>query len=384
MSIAVSQQPLAGLEPRLRSLLPADLYVEAWLDPSAANLERVFKHLRTLQRVLHDYLPPHLANKPPAPGTVEYAWQEGTLMFTDLAGFTTLMEANAARGQDGALAILKVLNDYFADMIEIVSKSGGELMEFTGDAILALFPHSEFQNETAQAVRAGLRIQRSMKRYDRADAPDGYSLKMRIGIHTGRFLTASLGTPRRMEHVLLGQEVRIAKRAEGAGRVGRVCLTQSAYERVQSEFRFEPGAAGYHLPVDDLTDENLGTFEIAMPRRRAGGAVLLDRSIEGLVGDIEHVLADVEPLAAFMPNPILALVVEFGGPPPDSARPAQPGGNVRRPAGAAGGGRWCERGGDRRGRRHVLADLRADQRGGRVRMGACSRRQPTIWPARRC
>ena len=106
--------PLQTIEPRLRSFLPADLYVSAWVDPSPTTLEKVFGHLRTLQRILYDYTSRHLSDDPPRPGEVRQEWQRGTLMFTDLAGFTRLMEANASQGRDGAASLLIVLNAYFA------------------------------------------------------------------------------------------------------------------------------------------------------------------------------------------------------------------------------------------------------------------------------
>ena len=40
-----------------RTLLPADLYAAAWVDPSPDTLMRVFEHLRTLLRILYDYVP---------------------------------------------------------------------------------------------------------------------------------------------------------------------------------------------------------------------------------------------------------------------------------------------------------------------------------------
>ena len=52
-----SPSPLRALEARLRWLVPADLYAMAWIDPSPPMLTRVFEHLRSLQRNLHDYLP---------------------------------------------------------------------------------------------------------------------------------------------------------------------------------------------------------------------------------------------------------------------------------------------------------------------------------------
>jgi class 3 adenylate cyclase len=305
--------------------LPADLYALAWVDPSPATLTKVFEHLRTLRRILYDYMPRVLSEELPRPGEETYEWKEGTLIFTDLAGFTPLLEANAARGKAGARTLLGVLNDYFAEMIRIVSKSGGNLLEFTGDAMLAQFPRDRRGNETAQAVRAGLRMQRAMQRFANIETDQGaYSLGMRIGMHTGRFLTANIGTPRRMEHVLLGRTVQRTKRAEGAGQVGCVSLSPEAYERVKDEFRFEQVTDDHYYVIDDLQTSTLGEYELTTGSRRQAGSVLMDRSLEGILSSIEEMTALVEPLASYLPQPVLNLVVEHAADrqlPPDFPTP---------------------------------------------------------------
>ncbi len=277
---------------------------------------QVFQHLRTMQHILHDYTPHQLSDDPPRPGQIRYSWQEGTLLFTDLAGFTPLMEVNAASGQQGAVELLQLLNRYFSAMIEIISKSGGDLLEFTGDAILVQFLASKQGGDPAQAVRAGLRMQRAMAHFRDIDTPQGhFSLEMRVGIHSGRFLAADIGTPERMVHVLLGQTVQQAKRAEGRGTVGRVCVTRAAGDRLPAQLQLEPidprdQDAHHQLVVDDLEIEELGEYDITLPRRRSAMSVLFDRSIEGLVDEIGGAVTRIEPLACFMPAPILNLLVE--------------------------------------------------------------------------
>ena len=311
-----TSSPLQKIEPRLRPFLPADLYVSAWVDPSPTTLEKVFGHLRTFQRVLYDYSSRHLAENPPQPGVVHQEWQRGTLIFTDLAGFTRLMEANAKKGQKGAASLLKVLNGYFADMIEIVSKSGGDLLEFTGDALLILFPEDKQKNDLRKAVRAGLRMQRAMSRFEKIDTPQGnLHLGMRVGIHRGKFLVTDVGTPRRMEHILLGKAVQEAKLTEGAGKVGRVCLTESAFAHIQEDFEFEEHTPknnqNYKLVVDNFEDKELGEYEISnITRRRLSTPILLDRSVLGLVTEITKILDSIEPLASFISSPVLNLLVE--------------------------------------------------------------------------
>ncbi|GAB4455404.1 MAG: hypothetical protein Kow00120_24960 [Anaerolineae bacterium] len=305
---------LAALEPRLRTLLPADLYAMAWLDPSSETLTQVFKHLQTLQRILYDYVPSKVSENLHKPGEIHWAWHEGTLLFTDLKGFTPLMEAHAPYGRAGAMRVLGLLNDYFTQMIEVVSKSGGNLLEFTGDAILVEFEADPRLNDTAQAVRAGLRMQRAMRAFAQIETEHGaLALQMRIGVHTGRFLTADIGTPRRMTHVLLGRDVLLTKRAEGDGEPGRVCLTRAAYARIKGEFRCAPRGADHYLVLDDLTDDQLGEYDITLPRRRSQRALLLDSSVPGLLSEIEDAVRVVEPVASYLPMPILNMLVENPG-----------------------------------------------------------------------
>jgi class 3 adenylate cyclase len=319
-----TSSPLEAIESRLRSLLPADLYATAWVDPSPTTLEKVFEHLRTLQRILHDYSSRHIAEHPPRPGDVRFSWQRGSLMFTDLSGFTRLMEANAAHGQAGARNLLKLLNSYFSEMLEIISKSGGDLLEFTGDALLVLFPADPKRNDAVQAIRAGLRMQRAMAHFDSIDTPQGpLHLGMRVGIHSGRFLMADLGTPRRMEHVLLGSAVQQAKRTEGSGVAGRVCLSEAAFKKAKEDFRCEEGKPGYQLVVDDLSEDQLGEYEI-IPRRRMATSVLFERSVAGLMDEVNGALSSIEPLACFLPHQVLSLLVESAADrqiPPDFPQP---------------------------------------------------------------
>ena len=311
--MTIQHSPLKALEPQLRVLLPADLYVTAWLDQSPENLMRVFEHLRTLHRILLDYMPRHVTEGQLSPGDVRYSWQSSALMFTDLAGFTPLLEANAIYGTAGAQNLLETLNGYFGTMLEIISKSGGYLLEFTGDALLVEFPDNRHQNSVEQAVRAGIRMQRAMSDFADIQTPQGtLSLGMRIGIHHGRYMMAHIGTPRRMEQVLLGTTVRETKISEGAGVVGRICLTRKAHETSENAFEIEPGSDdGHMLVVDNLSEDGLGDYELtAFNTRRIPSALVLDRSVEGLTDTITDIVSQVEPLACYLPLPILNFLVE--------------------------------------------------------------------------
>lgn len=306
--------PLFPLERQLRWLLPTDLYAAAWVDPSPATLMKVFEHLRTLQHVLIDYVPRDVCDQPPTPGHPRYCWQEGTLLFTDLAGFTPLLEACAADGLNGAELLLRVLNNYFSGMIEIISKSSGNLLEFTGDAMLVQFTTGDRQRDIIQAINTGLRMQRAMASFQQIVTYRGeLSLNMRVGIHTGKFVTADIGTPQRMAHVLLGRAVTIAKQAEGAGSIQQVALTADVKTELGDRIPLRPiepeTDQDHWLVVDDLSDEELGEYEITVARRRST-SIFFDRSVSGLLHEIETVLQRVDPLASYMPRSVLQLIID--------------------------------------------------------------------------
>lgn len=304
---------------RLQILLPEHLVATLSLEPSLPVLTQIFEHLRTLQYILNDYMPRSVVD---GGGSVSrdahYSWQSGTLLFTDLAGFTPLLEANAAYGQQGASLLLKVLNQYFAEMLEIISKSGGDLLEFTGDAMLVQFlatpssqsPSLSGQEDLARAIRAGLRMQRAMRHFtDIHVAEQQFSLGMRVGIHSGQFLTAEIGNLSRKAHVLLGRTVQYAKQVEGEGQVGRVCIKQQECDRLPQIFAYEPTHSNYGLVKDDLANEQLGEYDITLNRRRQN-PLLFGRSITELQSEIEATAHRTYALASYLPLPILRLLVE--------------------------------------------------------------------------
>lgn len=308
------QLSLRAIEPRLRSLLPAELYASAWVSPNSEQLMRIFEHLRTLLYILGDHLPPPVKQDPPVLGELRYTWQEGSLLFTDLAGFTPFMEAHISAGRAGAQRLLDLLNHYFSTMSAIVSKSGGELLEFTGDALLAQFLDPTHGADAQRALRAALRMQRAMTDFQQMQTPSGtFDLAMRVGLHWGPFLTADMGTPQRMERVLLGKVVQQAKQAEGAGQVGRVCLTPAFADRLGAGgtgIQLEPWRNNHYLVVDDWSEARLGEYEITF-RRRPSNPILFDRSPTALLQEIDTLLHQVEPLASYQAAPVLNLLVEY-------------------------------------------------------------------------
>lgn len=287
--------PLLSLEPRLRYLLPATLYATMWVNPNPEHLQAVFDHLRTLHRNLCDYVP----------NSIQTGWQEGTLMFSDLAGFTRLSEANAARGQASLLA--QILNTYFTTMLDITANFGGEVLEFAGDSLLVQFRSSRRRDDSIRAAQAGLLMQEAMASFQTIYVGEQcYPLGMRIGIDRGRYLSTVLGSPRRQQRVILGSLGQATKQVESLGEVGRVCITAAIASQLPTTLAYTPHKPHYLLTP---TAASLPDYAPTLSSR-PGNLILLDRSEAGLIEAISKALEIIEPLASFLPQPILELLVE--------------------------------------------------------------------------
>ncbi|MEO0536539.1 MAG: adenylate/guanylate cyclase domain-containing protein [Cyanobacteria bacterium P01_A01_bin.123] len=303
---------LAPQEPHLRSQLPASLYARLWIDPTSVVLKTVMQHLNTLQYLLSQYLPYDVVENPPDPGQLNWHWQTRTLMFTDLAGFTHLTQTHAQRGTTGAKFLADLLNSYFSKAIDVINTSGGDLLEFTGDAMLVEFADFTSKRSIAKAIRAGLRLQRMMTEFTTVKTFAGeQTLTMRIGLHNGRFLTADVGTPMRMMHILLGKTVRQAKQTETIGLVGRVCITEESAEEVADAFRFESHQPGYLLVRDDFDSDTLGGFDITLRKQRVRHSLLVLNQTEAeIIQEINRLLDKNIPLSSYIAPQVLKLLVE--------------------------------------------------------------------------
>lgn len=140
--------------------------------------------------------------------------REITLLFTDLAGFTTLSE------QLSAEQTVELLSLYFGAMAPLVHASGGTLDKYIGDALMAFWGAPLADADHAEhAVRAAIAMQQAMpalcQELERRGLP---SIAMRIGLHTGRVVVGNVGSAERFSYTAIGDAVNLAARLEGANK----------------------------------------------------------------------------------------------------------------------------------------------------------------------
>src|SRR3972149_12304380 len=212
--------------------LSAHLQSSLASDHSEVVLDQCAAHLRAALRTVITYLPMHIVRARLAdPSTLSGSSQtrgefvHGTLMFADLSGFTAMSERLSQLGREGAEIITDIVNDYFATMLDIVLRHGGDLWKFGGDAIQVAFMGAE---GAVNACRAGQTMQQAMGRFAEIRMPqDTFSLRVTIGLGSGSIFTASLGTPERLEFAVMGPAVVQMARAEDAAQSGDVILDEA-------------------------------------------------------------------------------------------------------------------------------------------------------------
>lgn len=171
----------------LRNCLPSSLERQCLLGDEIKAPHRCAQHLAALLRTISTYLPhqvvaPLLTN--PEPGRVEGRFSYGTVMFADISGFTALSERLSQLGKGGAEEITAIVNRFFAALLEITDRYGGDLLKFGGDALLIFFGGKD---HARHACLTALRMQDAMTRFSQTPTSQGvFQLRMTVGLGTGR------------------------------------------------------------------------------------------------------------------------------------------------------------------------------------------------------
>jgi adenylate cyclase len=167
-----------------------------------------------------------------------------TLLFSDLAGFTTLSENMDPED------LLKLLNEYLDDMTELVLDEKGYVDKYIGDAIMAFWNAPKAVDDHAErAMRVAVLMQRRMtdlNRHWREADPNHEDLEVRIGVHTGEVVVGNVGGEERINYSAIGDPVNLAARLEPANK------TYDTLNMVSEATLRAAGAGGFRVRELDL------------------------------------------------------------------------------------------------------------------------------------
>ena len=119
------------------------------------------------------------------------------------------------------------LNHFLAGMIEIVNAWQGNILEFVGDAIVAVFGAPRVNDYAARdAAACAVAMQRLMPRVNEWNARQGFpEISMGIGLHTGEAILGNIGSQTRTKYDMIGRNVNLASRVQGYSKGGQILAT---------------------------------------------------------------------------------------------------------------------------------------------------------------
>jgi adenylate cyclase len=192
---------------------------------------------KRVKSTMSRYMDPGLADQLLASGEEILGGKshEATVLFTDIRGFTPLTE------ELGPQATVRLLNEYFTIMVDCISREGGMLDKFIGDAMLTVFGVPiQKEDDQDRAVRAGISMLTELTGYNRRRMANGSRpVHMGVGINTDIVVSGNIGSPRRMDYTVIGDGVNLASRLEGACKVYGAALLVSdmTFKRLRGTYR---------------------------------------------------------------------------------------------------------------------------------------------------
>src|SRR5213594_2548520 len=223
------------------------------------------------------YTPKHLADKIlHSRSALEGERRQVTVLFADLAGFTSLAEKLDPE------EVHRIVNGCFERITAEVHRFEGTINQYTGDGVMALFGAPIAHEDSARrAVHAALGIQRAIADYaETLRAERGPALAMRIGLNTGAVVVGAIGDDLRMDYTAVGDTTNLAARMQQTARPGSVVVTEATHKAIGGYFETldlgEREVKG-HAPVR--------AFEVLRPReRRSRLEVAIELGLTPLVG----------------------------------------------------------------------------------------------------
>lgn len=211
---------------------------------------------------------------------------EGTVMFSDIVGFSALSERLPAA------AVVERLNRYFTQMLEAIFGWSGTVDKFGGDAILAVWGAPVPMKEHGLgAVGAALEMHARLFGLNVALEEAGDTrIRMALGLNSGKFVAGNIGGAERIEWTIIGDAVNLAQRVEAQGFNGGVLVSESTWRSL-------PAAGGYGFPpvLVKNRQEPVKIYSVRAARTARGTVAAVPGTLKVANGAVAAILTRVTP-----------------------------------------------------------------------------------------
>jgi adenylate cyclase len=199
------------------------------------------KEKKQIRGAFAHYVPADVVNELIAnPDKLQLGGEERfmSVMFSDVAGFTTISEKLTPH------ELVELLNEYLTAMTDIVLENKGIIDKYEGDAIMAEFGAPIYYEEHAiKACETAILMQEKLVEMRQKWAEEGRpQLQARVGINTGNMVVGNMGSRDVFDYTVMGDAVNLGSRLEGANKPygTYIMISQTTYDLVKEHFYARP------------------------------------------------------------------------------------------------------------------------------------------------
>jgi class 3 adenylate cyclase/ActR/RegA family two-component response regulator len=158
-----------------------------------------------------------------------------TVLMSDIRGYSTIAE------DADPTVLARQLNEHRAEMNRCILATGGTVMQFVGDSVMAVFgaplPEPDHAQKALATAKAMHQAQASVNtRWASEDLP---AFQLGIGLSTGEVAAALLGSEERIEYSLVGDSVNLCQRLQQFARGGETILSEATYRALDGAVEAE-------------------------------------------------------------------------------------------------------------------------------------------------
>lgn len=268
------------------------------------NAFRERKTKRFIHKAFSHYVAPDVVThliKNPETLSLKGEERELTVLFLDIRGFTSLSENMTSR------ELGNFMNDFLSRISHIIIKNDGTVDKFIGDAVMAFWgaPKSD-PYHAYKAVHAALDIKTELARLDTHNYSNTIPrIQVGIGINSGVVSVGNFGSKERFDYTVMGDNVNLASRLEGANKnYGTTILISEATRKMTDQNFFcryvdKVAVKGRQKPVDVYEPLSIGQPSAELVQE----VTLFEKGIKAYQQqDFQGALAIIDKLHAASPS----------------------------------------------------------------------------------
>lgn len=165
--------------------------------------------------------------------------KEVTILFSDIRSFTKFSEQRSAE------EVVLFLNEYLSRMTDVIFQFNGTIDKFIGDAIMTIFGAPfKAEDDALRAVKSAVAMNHELEKLNQKMQPQD-KLYMGIGIHTGEAIVGNIGSDRRLDYTVIGDNVNLASRIEGLTKHYNcaILISETTYKQIEGKYSIDDGFA---------------------------------------------------------------------------------------------------------------------------------------------